>query len=272
MQTIDTIQLAKERQMSHQEAVSFYPIRCKLQGEPLLSTPVLATIIMILVLILLSTGCTLASVEAAGDQSANLEGAELENRFSINQDHLSATWRIYDKGYPSFLKLNDDHSFQRSHSARMEQILDFGEWWFDGELLTLSSDEAVTNCNGKTNGQYRLWNKPYDGIFFARIEEDCVGRLGFGWEEDYAPIQLTGKLCRVDSVSFCDSFIGYEAEEVVQPNAQQIKDKVVAPSRVGVEPADSIPQASETAEQAAEKETVVTNDAQSDGDSFFLRD
>jgi hypothetical protein len=276
MRSNELIQSARERQQEHLNSVSAAMVQQRIQSQGMelvgMNKNLLATIVTTLVLFVVGTGCTLQSANAAGATPVDELAAEQENPFAITSEKLAATWRIYDEGYPSFIRLNSDQTFQRSHSADMEpgEILDFGAWQFDGDTLTLSSDAAISNCNGKMDGSYRLWVEPYDGIFFAQVQETCEGRLGFGWAQDYAPIQRTGKMCRVDSVAFCDSFIGYEAVEVVQPNAMRAEDKVVAPSSNEVQRLENSPRTGETTRPAAEKEEVVSVDApSSDGNDFL---
>jgi hypothetical protein len=52
--------------------------------------------------------------------------------------------------------------------------LDFGDYTFDGKLLTFHTDEKAASCPGKT-GKYEI-NLTADGITYTLVEDECSDR------------------------------------------------------------------------------------------------
>jgi hypothetical protein len=53
-------------------------------------------------------------------------------------------------------------------------LVDFGEYSFDGKLLTLHTDGKAAGCPGKT-GKYEV-NLTADGITYKLVEDQCPAR------------------------------------------------------------------------------------------------
>jgi hypothetical protein len=54
------------------------------------------------------------------------------------------------------------------------ELVDFGNYTFDGKLLTLHSDAKAANCAG-TTGQYEI-SLTADGITYKPVKEECPAR------------------------------------------------------------------------------------------------
>lgn len=54
------------------------------------------------------------------------------------------------------------------------ELVDFGNYTFDGKLLTLQSDKKAANCAG-TTGQYEI-SLTADGITYKLVKDECTDR------------------------------------------------------------------------------------------------